>query len=54
MAGNSLARRRVRHSVIGMLSLMVVMGGAVAFEHPEVLRSALGGLLPAPAPPSQS
>ncbi len=24
------------------------------FEHPEVLRSALGGLLPAPAPPSQS
>ncbi len=31
MTGNSIARRLVRYSLVGMLSLMVVIGGAVAW-----------------------
>jgi fermentation-respiration switch protein FrsA (DUF1100 family) len=118
MAGNSRARRWVRRFLIGMLSLMLVMGPAVLlatldslsrihevhmpviiahsradtlvpyshaqrlfsaandpkrlitfdsaaddgfgghvnalFEQPQALKSALGGLLPAPAPANQS
>jgi hypothetical protein len=53
MAGNSPARRWVRRFLIGMLSLMLVMGPAVLSPKRHEA-AAPGGLLPAPAPANQS